>query len=445
LRCRSNGALRELRRETHEGRRTFSTWFSLANQTKDQEDDSLLEPREFVGKHLSKIYFSKVLPLEKSYSYDKFYTPSWTTGDFGAKPIVLVLGQYSVGKTTFIAHLLGKTYPGSHISPEPTTDKFVAIMKGDKERTIPGNAAVMHEEKPFQTLKTYGSHLLNRFECVEVPEAELLEELIIIDSPGVLSGEKQRVERGYDFSGLCRHWAERSERILLLFDAHKLDISDELKEAIQALKGNEDKIRCVLNKADRVGIQELMRVYGALLWSLGKVVNTPEVMRIFIGSFWEESYHRSELAELFDRERSSLIEDIKDLPQNSNIRKINEFAKRLRHVKVHSTVCDALRNKFSMLSMQSNANQQEAMLRPEQLRQTFNKLAKLHGIHIGDFPQPEEFRSTVEEIELKLWELPRLQSGYVEAMDKLLTDEMPRLFERLERNPPPSSPPSSPG
>ena len=28
-----------------------------------------------------------------------------------------------------------------------------------------------------------------------------------------------------------------------------------------------------------------MRVYGALMWSLGKVFKTPEVNRVYIGSF----------------------------------------------------------------------------------------------------------------------------------------------------------------
>mgnify|MGYP003683563765 CR=1 FL=1 len=56
---------------------------------------------------------------------------------------------------------------------------------------------------------------------------------------------------------------ERADRILLLFDAHKLDISDEFKRVIQLLRGHDDKVRLVLNKADATEPQELMRVYGA--------------------------------------------------------------------------------------------------------------------------------------------------------------------------------------
>lgn len=37
----------------------------------------------------------------------------------------MLLGQYSVGKSTFIKYLLEGEYPGAHIGPEPTTDRFM--------------------------------------------------------------------------------------------------------------------------------------------------------------------------------------------------------------------------------------------------------------------------------------------------------------------------------
>ena len=76
-----------------------------------------------------------------------------------------------------------------------------------------------------------------------------------------------------------RRFAERCDRILLLFDAHKLDISDEFKRVMQACRGHDEKIRVVLNKADSIGEQALMRVYGALMWSMGQPRAAPTTRR----------------------------------------------------------------------------------------------------------------------------------------------------------------------
>jgi translation initiation factor RLI1 len=79
----------------------------------------------------------QVRPLEETFKFGHFFSPIMNEGDFEAKPSVLLLGQYSTGKSTFIKYLLGRDYPGIHIGPEPTTDRFVVVMHGpevgDKE------------------------------------------------------------------------------------------------------------------------------------------------------------------------------------------------------------------------------------------------------------------------------------------------------------------------
>lgn len=139
---------------------------------------------------------------------------------------------------------------------------------------------------------------------------------------------------GYDFAAVLEWFAERVDRIILLFDAHKLDISDEFSEVIKALKNHEDKMRVVLNKADQIETQQLMRVYGALMWSLGKIVNTPEVIRVYIGSFWSHPLRNTENRRLFEAEAQDLFQDIQSLPQKAAVRKLNDLIKRARLAKV---------------------------------------------------------------------------------------------------------------
>lgn len=48
------------------------------------------------------------------------------------------------------------------IGPEPTTDSFIAVMHGDIEGVIPGNALVVDPKKPFRKLNAFGNAFLNR-------------------------------------------------------------------------------------------------------------------------------------------------------------------------------------------------------------------------------------------------------------------------------------------
>ena len=262
-----------------------------------------------VADGLKKIYRGKLLPLEEAYDFHDFVSPALNDPDFDAKPMVLLVGQYSTGKTSFIRYLLERDYPGIRIGPEPTTDSFTAVMYGENEQVIPGNALAVDKNKQFRPLSKFGGAFLNRFQC-SILKSPVLKCVTMVDTPGILSGEKQRTDRGYDFVGVLQWFAERVDRIILLFDANKLDISDEFRRSIEAIHGYEDKVRIVLNKADQVDHQELMRVYGALMWSISKVIHVPECPKVFVGSFWDQQLKHDLYRRLFEKELQSLFDDL---------------------------------------------------------------------------------------------------------------------------------------
>lgn len=82
-----------------------------------------------VTEALRRVYNDKLLPLEEFTRFHEFHSAPLTQADFSARPMILLVGQYSTGKTTFIRYLLEQDFPGMRIGPEPTTDRFIAVMK----------------------------------------------------------------------------------------------------------------------------------------------------------------------------------------------------------------------------------------------------------------------------------------------------------------------------
>ena len=403
-------------------------------------DDKATKKKQAKKKQLSKaectdivdglkhLYFSRIKKIEEDFKFGSFFSPCLSQGDFDGKPSVLLLGQYSTGKTTFIRHLLKSEYPGSHIGPEPTTDRFVVVHHGHEARRTPGNTLAVQPDKPYQGLTVFGSAFLGRLEGSQCPH-ELLENITLVDTPGVLSGEKQRVERSYEFTSVCEWFASRSDLILLLFDPYKLDISDEFKNVIHAIKGHDDKVRIVLNKADQVDSQQLMRVYGALMWSLGKVFNTPEVVRVYIGSFnvLPISNEKNPLATaLFEKEQEDLLNDLYELPERSCDRKVNEFVKRLRALRMHVLIISHLRKQ--MPALYGKKDKQQKLL--NNLGEEFMKLQREKHLPPGDFPDPARYKSILSCFDLSKFN--KIEKKHMKYLDDAINVDIPRLVKIFE-------------
>ena len=186
--------------------------------------------------------------------------------------------------------------------------------------------------------------------------------------------------------------------------------------------------RCILNKADQVDRQKLMRVYGALMWSLGKVIKSPEALRVYMGSFWDQPLIYEDNAELFAMEERDLMNDLKNLPRNSAVRKINELVKRVRLGKVHAYLISSIKEQMPM--MMGHAKKSKEIL--ANLPGLFRSVMKRFNLPAGDFPDITDFKSKLEEQDFSKFH--SLKQKYIDDAEHVMSTEFPRLMEALPRS-----------
>mmetsp|Transcript_51302 Transcript_51302/g.76140 ORF Transcript_51302/g.76140 Transcript_51302/m.76140 type:complete len:321 (+) Transcript_51302:344-1306(+) len=294
-------------------------------------------------------------------------------------------------------------------------------------KIIKGNSLTVIPELPFSSLSSFGTAFLSHFEGSICP-APLLQHVTLIDTPGILSGEKQRLARSYDFVEVSRWFADRADLILLLFDAHKLDISDELKEIIEKIRPhNDDKIRCVLNKADQVNREQLVRVYGALMWSMGKIFLTPENVRVYTGSFWNRRLVHNDFKDMFQSDEKLLTDELKNLPMVAAERKVNEFVKRVRLVKVFVCILVKVRRNMRGIFGMKQWTKEKLVIA---LKQIFMDTKIEYGLSEGDMPDVESFAEKLLAIHDFNIFPGRLDKRILSHLDELIQTDIPELVEK---------------
>ncbi|KAK1338961.1 hypothetical protein QTO34_019630 [Cnephaeus nilssonii] len=87
------------------GSRTGGRMFSwMGRQAGGRERSGGADAVQTVTGGLRSLYLRKVLPLEEAYRFHEFHSPALEDADFDNKPMILLVGQYSTGKTTFIRY-----------------------------------------------------------------------------------------------------------------------------------------------------------------------------------------------------------------------------------------------------------------------------------------------------------------------------------------------------
>lgn len=228
---------------------------------------------------------------------------------------------------------------------------------------------------------------------------------------------------GYDFSKVCRWFAERSDLIFLMFDCSKLDISDEFKSVIEELQPHEDKVHCILNKADQLDSESLMRVYGALLWSMGRIFKGAEVTRVYVGTFADGIAVKEEHKKLFTSDKKVLLEQLEKLPNSCCLRKINEIVKRIRLLLVHVCILGHLKSQMPRIWGKESAQKTFIL----NIKQIFEEVKRLYNLAEGDFPKIEEFAASLQLCDFS--KFPRTDKSTLTTLQSLINDDIPKIIK----------------
>ncbi len=228
------------------------------------------------------------------------------------KPLVLVIGNYSSGKSTLINELVGKDI--QRTGQAPTDDDFTIITKSESggEAQVPGSTLVNDDTLPFEHFKHFGEKLISHI-CMKNVDSDALENLAIIDSPGMLDATSEK-DRGYDYLQVLGEFAKMADLIVLMFDPHKAGTIRESYEAIRNTlpeKSGEHRTVFVMSRIDECdNLTDFTRSFGTLCWNMSQMTGRKDIPHIYL-TYASSVVAPEKIAESWPQERTQLIEKIK--------------------------------------------------------------------------------------------------------------------------------------
>ena len=265
------------------------------------------------------------------------------------KPLVLFIGNYSSGKSTFINEFLGKDI--QRTGQSPTDDSFTIISApdpGEPEGDLTGSTVVNDDRFPFEPLRGFGEKLQSHLVMKRV-KSPVVENIALIDTPGMLDSVTEQ-DRGYDYLGVIGELAKLSDLIVLMFDPHKAGTIKETYKVLRVtLPGStgEDRVRFVLNRIDECeSLEDLVRAYGTLCWNLSQMTGRKDIPRIYLT--YAKLPGRDVLPEfkIWEKEREELKRSLSDAPRMRLYHMLQEVDGVVRELALEIEALERFKNIF---------------------------------------------------------------------------------------------------
>lgn len=137
-----------------------------------------------------------------------------------------------------------------------------------------------------------------------------IQQVNIVEIPGILEVRKQ-VSRLFPFNDACQWFIDRADIIFLVYDPSKLDVGPETEAILDQLKGREYQTRILLNKADLVKPEELLRVQSALIWNISPLMSSAQPPIMYTTSLWSRPFEGWAPSRLLLAQERAMLRDLR--------------------------------------------------------------------------------------------------------------------------------------